>query len=135
MIYLSRSSNHYAMTAHGYFVPYESGNYQFRLYSDDGSWFYLGNHAKFRSKRTAANAQINFGGLHAPSFSGIYTVRLTAGVPVPFWTGFWENHGQDMLYVYVKSPSDSALTLRSSNWDWKHDPNEDFTLGSKYYGG
>lgn len=135
MIYLSRSSNHYAMTAHGYFVPYESGQYQFRLYSDDGSYFYLGNHAKFRSKRTAANAQINFGGLHPPQFSSIYTVTLTAGVPVPFWTGFWENHGQDMLYVYAKSPSDSALTLRSSNWDWKHDPNEDFTLGSKYYGG
>lgn len=134
-ISLTRSTNHYSMTAHGYFIPYESGTYQFRLWSDDGSAFYLGDHAKYRSKRTKANVQINHGGLHAPSWSSIYSVKLTAGQRYPFWTAFYEKHGADILQVYVKSPSDSGLKISSTNWDWKHDPSEDFTIGSKYYNG
>ena len=42
---------------HGYIVPHVSGTYKFNTYSDDGSYFWLGDHAKFKSTRTRANAQ------------------------------------------------------------------------------
>ncbi len=129
--------NYYVSMYHGYIVPHVSGTYKFQTYSDDGSYLWLGDHAKFKSTRTRANAQVDNGGLHSPRFaSQEYSKYLTAGQRYPVFANMYERRGRDVLRVFVKSPNHSNdWQLKNSDFSWMHDPNEDFSFGTKYFNG
>ena len=97
----------------------------------------MGDHAKFKSTRTRANAQVDNGGDHGKRFaSQEYSKYLTAGQRYPVFANMYERRGSDVLRVFVKSPNHSNdWQLKNSDFSWMHDPNEDFSFGTKYFNG
>lgn len=81
----------------GYKFIYATGNYRFRLTSDDGAYMWVGSTAI--SGYTVANSYINNGGLHAP-------VTVTGGL-LTLTTGFF----YPIRIVYGNSGASGQLTL------------------------
>ena len=81
----------------GYFFPTITGDYRFRLTSDDGAYMWVGSTAI--SGYTVNNAYINNGGLHAAvAVTGGY-LRMTANLHYPFRIVYGDAGGSTRLLL------------------------------------
>lgn len=102
------SIDQYSWEFKGYFRAPASGTYNFQLYSDDASYLWLGSTAL--SGFNTGNALVPHGGLHPPTFSGVYSVFLYSGNYYPIRIQFGENFGQDVLSVLITGPGISGTS-------------------------
>lgn len=91
------SSQHF-----GYFLPQTTGSHTFWLASDDCSYFWIGQYAKYGY--STANATINVGGLH-PVIKQSGTVILTAGILYPILIQFGQAGGGANLQFSFQTPT------------------------------
>ncbi len=67
----------------GYFIPDVSGPWNFRMTSDDASYFWIGNDAVINFSQNIATANINLGQVH-PAQTRTTTINLTKDKVYPF---------------------------------------------------
>jgi len=96
----------------GYFFPATTGDYRFRLTSDDGSYMWLGSTAI--SGYTVQNVIINNGGLHGPVAvtSGFW--RMTANLHYPFRIVYGNSGGPGEVRLEWEGPG-QAFTFNGTN--------------------
>ncbi len=105
------------LVMNGYFIPDTTGEWKFRVESDDGSFMWLGNEAIVRYRNANQGAVIRNGGIHSPKTveysinlikDKIYPIRFMYGneksSPVfkfdflaPGFTG-WQNDTQGLMW-------------------------------------
>mgnify|MGYP006134377121 FL=1 len=115
----SSNAERYSWEWKGYIFVEASGVYTFRDYSDDASYFWLGDEALRRHPRTT-NSLINHGGKHAPEHSGVVTKYLTKDVYYPVRIQWGENTGADIYSLQYKIPNNSAWYYSHSTVKWTH---------------
>lgn len=108
LAFYSSYADQYSWEFKGYFRAPADGQYSFRLYSDDASYLWFGSTAV--TGFNTSNALVPHGGLHGPSYSGIYYVNCTAGTYYPIRIQFGENYGQDVIGVIITGPGISGET-------------------------
>lgn len=102
----------------GFFSPPKSGEYQFRLTSDDASYLWINQTDNF----TTDNAIINNGGLHTVTTKSSGNIELNQGVLYPIRIIY----GNQNLPVGVVNPTELTLGWREKGDDYTTD-------GSNYY--
>jgi len=96
----------------GYFFPTITGDYRFRLTSDDGAYMWVGSTAI--SGYTVENAYINNGGLHAAvAVTGGY-LRMTANLHYPFRIVYGDAGGSTRLLLEWQRGT-TAFTSNETN--------------------
>jgi hypothetical protein len=85
----------------GYIIPDYTGNWAFKLSSDDGSYMWVGDHALYDYKKT--NAQIKNGGLHGMR-SVSTTIYLIKGNIYPIRIQFGQNYMSKDCSLTIQSP-------------------------------
>jgi hypothetical protein len=102
----SSNDNNYSWQWLGYFRARTSENYTFYTASDDASYLWIGDSAKFGF--TKENSIVNNGGPHAvQERSG--SISLVAGIYYPIRIQFGEAGGGDEVSVSFTTPSISRL--------------------------
>jgi hypothetical protein len=92
----------------GYKYIYTTGNYRFRLTSDDGAYMWVGSTAT--SGYTIANSYINNGGLHAPIAVTGGLLALTAGFFYPIRIVYGNGAGGGQLTLAWEGPGVAFTT-------------------------
>lgn len=96
----------------GYKYIYTTGNYRFRVTSDDGSYMWVGSTAT--SGYTTGNTYISNGGLHGPTtVTGEY-LALTAGVFYPIRIVYGNNAASGQLTLEWEGPGVAWTTSLTS---------------------
>ena len=102
--------NNKSLIIKGYFKPSATGTYKFRLYSDDASYFWLGQNA-YDGNRTMINSVASLPGIHGPSYSqeGIFTMTANSYYPltVEFGNG---PEGEGVLIFEYMPPNSEEWT-------------------------
>jgi hypothetical protein len=97
----------------GYKYIYTTGNYRFRLTSDDGAYMWVGSTAT--SGYTVANSYINNGGLHAPIAVTGGLLALTAGFFYPIRIVYGNSGGGSQLTLAWDGPGQGVFTTSLTN--------------------
>jgi hypothetical protein len=92
----------------GYKYIYTTGNYRFRLTSDDGAYMWVGTNAI--SGYTIANSYINNGGSHAPIAVTGGLLALTAGFFYPIRIVYGNGGGGSQLTLEWDGPGQAFTT-------------------------
>jgi hypothetical protein len=86
----------------GYFLAPTTGNYRFRLTSDDGSFLWLGSDAA--SAPNNNNAIVNNGGRHGPIAITSDNMSLTAGLYYPIRIHYGNDGGGGSVSLEFEGP-------------------------------
>jgi hypothetical protein len=117
----AQGQNNKSLIIKGYFKPTVSGVYKFRLFSDDGSYLWLGTiafdgnrsitrDAAFPPNVTATNAVVSLPGLHGPYYSeGTFTMTANSyyALTVEFGNG---PQGEGVLIFEYMPPGSDTWT-------------------------
>jgi hypothetical protein len=96
----------------GYFFAPSTGNYRFRVTSDDGSYMWLGSTAI--SGSTTGNVIINNGGSHGPVAVTSGSWQMTANIYYPFKILYGNGGGASQLTLEWEGPG-QAFTTNGNN--------------------
>lgn len=94
----ANSNDNFSLMWTGYIQAPDSGNWKFRVTSDDSSYFWIGSDAVVGT--SIANADVNNGGLHGSTTVEMTTpVALLSGYYYPIRAMFGEDTGAEVFYV------------------------------------
>ena len=119
------------LVMNGYFIPDNTGEWKFRIESDDASFMWLGNEAITRYRNSTQSAVIRNGGVHAPK-TVEYSVNLIKDKIYPIRFMYGNEKSSPVFKFDTLAPGFSSWQSDTQGLMWHSEPSYCTTWGIGY---